>query len=134
MRTRLEGRWIWPHVALCESYAISLGDEQVTIRDEALFWGNEEVILVPAGEWRGRGVLQCSSFIDADDHFHDDLREADCDALLVLIRRLRATDPVEAVQSLVGQLNLEKYSLLHGKTFRLTVGPASGQHAVELVA
>jgi hypothetical protein len=134
IRTRLDGRWIWPHVSLCESYAISLGGEQVTIRDEALFWANEEVILVPAGEWHGRGVLQCSSFIDTDDHLHDDLRLADCDALLVLIRRLRATDPVEAVQSLVGQLNLEKYSLLHGKTFRLKVGPASGQHAVELVA
>jgi hypothetical protein len=135
VRTRLEGKWICPHVSLCESFEICLGDERVTISDEALFCGKQELIIVPAGEWRGRGALQCSSFIDPkDDHFHDDLQQADSDALLVLIGRLRATNPVEAVQSMVKQLNLEKYSLLHGKTFRLTVGPASGQHAVELVA
>ena len=134
VRTRLDGQWIWPEVSLCESYSIRLGDNVVTIRDEALFWADEDVILVPAGEWQARGVLQCSSFIDTDDHFRNDLQQADSDALRVLIRRLRATDPVEAVQSLVEQLNLEKYPLLHGRTFRLTVGPASGQHAVELVA
>ncbi len=49
------------------------------------------------------------------------------------VRRLRSVDPKDTLDSLLQELKLEKYPLLHGRTFRLTVGPVSLGHSVELV-
>ena len=49
-------------------------------------------------------------------------RKADRDALADLIRRLRSIDPVDTLTSLLDELHLGKYPLLHGKQFEVTVG------------
>jgi hypothetical protein len=51
----------------------------------------------------------------------------------VLIRRLRATDPTEALRSLIDELKLERYPSLHGHTFSVQVGSAQSAHEVRLV-
>ena len=72
------------------------------------------------------------------DERHDQFLDADCDAdrdaLADLIRRLRSVDPVQTLDSLLQDLRLGKYPLLHGKTFQLTVGVGvSPGHSIELV-
>jgi hypothetical protein len=48
--------------------------------------------------------------------------DADRDALADLIRRLRSVDPVQTLDSLLQELRLGRYPLLHGKAFQVTVG------------
>jgi hypothetical protein len=58
----------------------------------------------------------------------------DHDALADLIRRQRSGDPVQTVDSLLQDLRLGNYPLLHGKTFHLTVGVgAAPGHCIQLV-
>jgi hypothetical protein len=61
------------------------------------------------------------------------LAEADRAALTTLIRRLRAGDPTEALRSLLGELKLERYPSLHGRTFSVRVGRGHDAHDVQLV-
>ncbi|WP_238530035.1 hypothetical protein [Alicycliphilus denitrificans] len=63
-----------------------------------------------------------SDFVDGNDQYREDDAEADCMALADLIRRLRSTDPVAALSSLLSELGLGKYALLHGRRFEVTVG------------
>ena len=49
------------------------------------------------------------------------------------MRRLRSIDPKATLDSLLQELHLETYPLLHGKTFQLTVGRERDKHAVELI-
>ena len=49
------------------------------------------------------------------------------------IGRLRARDPTEALRSLLGELRLERYPCLQGRTFSLQVGAGRGTHEVWLV-
>ncbi|MCK7500617.1 MAG: hypothetical protein MZW92_68140 [Comamonadaceae bacterium] len=122
-----------PEVVICEAYRVRLGEETVEIRDEAVFLP-EGVIVVPAGEGSGAAVEQCSSFIDEHDHWHGEDRDADVRALQVLIRRLRACDPAEAMRSLILDLRLEDYPSLRGRTFALTVGAQPAGHEVHMLA
>ena len=46
---------------------------------------------------------------------------------------LRAQDPTEAMRALLGELRLENYPCLQGRTFSLLVGGEQGAHAVRLV-
>jgi hypothetical protein len=79
-------------------------------------------------------VRQFSSFTDEHDQFLDSDLDADRDALVDLIRRLRSGDPVQTLYSLLQDLQLGNYPLLHGKTFQLTVGVGSAPgHSIELV-
>ena len=137
VRASLEGQWIAPEVVLCQAYRISLNGEVAELRDEAMYCtgrrGGEDLILVPDGEVRGAAVEQCSSFLDEDDHWHSECVEADREALAVLIRRLRATDPTEALRLLIDELKLERYPSLHGHTFTVQVGSAQSAHEVRLV-
>lgn len=137
VRAPLPGQWIAPEVVLCTCYRIRLHGEVAEFTDEAMYWigqdGRDDLILVPDGEVQGVAVEQCSSFIDEDDHWHGAYAAADRDALAMLIRRLRAADPAEALQSLLRELRLERYPSLHGRTFRVEVGPAHGTHEVHLV-
>jgi hypothetical protein len=137
LRATLEGQWVAPEVVLCRCVRIRLNGEVAELTDEAMYWtshrGEEPLILVPDGEVSGAAVEQCSSFLDEDDHWHGEFAEADREALATLIRRLRATDPTEALRSLIGELKLERYPSLHGHTFSVQVGNGQGAHEVQLV-
>ena len=137
LRAALEGQWIAPEVVLCTCYRIRVNGEVAELNDEAMYWTGrhreEQLILVPDGEVRGSAVEQCSSFIDEDDHWHGDYAEADREALAMLIRRLRASDPTDALRSLIGELKLERYPSLHGHTFSVQVGNGQSAHEVRLL-
>jgi hypothetical protein len=138
LRTTLEGQWIAPDVVLCEAYRVGINGEVAELTDGAMYWtgrrGDEQLILVPDGELSGAAVEQCSTYLDDDDRWRGEFAEADREALVALIRRLRSSDPVEALRSLIGELKLEHYPSLHGHTFSLQVGGEESGHEVRLVA
>lgn len=119
-RTTLEGRWVWPLVILCDTVRVRVGEHEAIITDEGVCL--EDTILVPSGETSGEPVRQLSDFRDEHDYMRDDDMEADCNALADLIRRLRSTDPVSTLSSLLSELTLSRYPLLHGRRFEVTVG------------
>lgn len=119
-RATLEGRWVWPLVIVCQSVRIRVGEHEVDIVDEGVCHDGD--ILVPAGETTGEPVRQLSDFIDGSDRYRDDEMDADREALADLIRRLRSTNPVDTLTSLLDELHLGKYPLLHGRRFEVTVG------------
>jgi hypothetical protein len=132
MRTALEGRWVYPDVILCEAVRIRVGKDEAVIVDEGVC--HDGTLYIPAGESTGTPVQQLSSFTDEQDQFLDADCDADRDALADLIRRLRSVDPVQTLDSLLQDLRLGKYPLLHGKIFQLTVGVGvSPGHSIELV-
>jgi hypothetical protein len=132
VRTALEGRWVWPDVILCEAVRIRVGKDEAVIVDEGVC--HDGTLYIPAGESTGTPVQQLSSFTDEHDQFLDADCDADRDALADLIRRLRSVDPVQTLDSLLQDLRLGKYPLLHGKIFQLTVGVGvSPGHSIELM-
>ena len=132
LRTVLEGRWVWPSVILCEAVRIRVGPDEAVITAEGVC--HDGTVYIPAGERTGLPLLQLSSFTDEHEQYLDADRDADCDALADLIRRLRSIDPVQTFDSLLQDLRLGKYPLLHGRTFQVTVGGGSAPgHSVELV-
>ena len=90
-------------------------------------------ILVPPGESSGQAVRQVSDFIDEHEQWQENEQEHDENALADLIRLLRATDPLGALNSLLDDLHLERYPTLRGKTFRLKVGQAADERELALV-
>lgn len=133
VRAELEGRWVWPRVVLCEAVQIRIGDDAVEITDAGVC--HEGAIYIPAGETSGEPVRQLSSFVDEYDQFLDSDMHSDREALSDMIRRLRSVDPVQTLDSLLRELVLGKYPLLHGKAFQVTVGEGSMPgHSVALVA
>ncbi len=133
IRVQLEGRWVWPTVILCDSVILRSAKEVAEITDAGVC--HEDVIYIPTGETSGQPVRQASSFIDENDQFMSSDLEADRDALADLIRRLRSVDPVQTLDSLLQDLRLGKYPLLHGKTFEVTVGNGVAPgHSVALLA
>lgn len=138
VRSLLEGQWIAPDVVLCEAYRVAINGEVAELTDEAMYWtgrsGDEQLVLVPDGELRGAAVEQCSPYLDDDDRWRGEFAETDRLALAALIRRLRSSDPAEALRSLIGELKLEHYPSLHGHTFSLQVGGEENEHEVRLVA
>jgi hypothetical protein len=130
-RVTLEGRWIWPLVVLCDAVAITVGNEYVTVGAESVY--HDGTLFIPAGEWSGEPVRQASDFIDSNDQYLEDHCDADRDALADLIRRLRSADARATLDSLLQELKLEKYPLLHGKVFRVAIGHARGEHRVEVL-
>jgi len=133
VRVQLEGRWVWPTVILCESVVLRSGAELAEITDAGVC--HEDALYIPAGETTGEAVRQASSFIDEHDQFIASDLQADRDALADLIRCLRSIDPVQMLDSLLRELRLGRYPLLHGKAFQVTVGVgAAPGHSVALVA
>lgn len=130
-RSVLEGRWIWPDVVLCRAVRVHVGDESIDITDCGVF--HEGTLYIPDGEATGEPVRQVSDFTDENEQFLAADLDADREALADLIRRLRSVDPKDTLDSLLQELKLEKYPLLRGRTFRLTVGQVSHGHSVELV-
>jgi hypothetical protein len=130
VRSRLEGRWVWPDVVLCTAVRVSVGSDTVDISDAGVH--HDGVLFIPDGEWSGDAVRQASNFIDEHEQFMQSDLDADRDALADLIRRLRSVDPKDTLDSLIGELKLERYPVLHGRQFRLSVGAEPNGHAVEL--
>ena len=89
------------------------------------------------GHWLGL-LMVAALFVRKVNHYAAlgcDCYDADRDALADLIRRLRSVDPVQTLDSLLQELRLGKYPLLHGKAFQVTVGVgAAPGHSVALVA
>ena len=79
-------------------------------------------------------VQQCASYVDDNDRSYESDMHADMDALEHLIRRLRMTDPVEAMRSLLKDLQSNRYPCLHGQTFQVRIEQDADEHAVELIA
>jgi hypothetical protein len=133
VRAELDGQWIWAKVVLCAAYGIRWNGKDVRITDAALYWHEQQLIIVPQGESSGRAARQVSDFIDGNNQWRESEQEHDQDALADLIRLLRATDPLGALQSLLADLPLERYPTLRGKTFRLKVGQAADERELALV-
>jgi hypothetical protein len=137
VRATLHGQWVAAEVVLCEAYRVRIQDEVAEFGAHAMAWcgvhGDEDLIIVPDGEHGGAAVEQCSSYIDTDERWRGEFAAQDRDALSRLMRRLRAHDPTEAMRALIGELRLENYPCLQGRTFSLQVGGERGAHAVRLV-
>lgn len=129
-RTAFAGRWVWPDIVLCRAVHIRVEQHEAEVSDGAVC--HEGTVLVPAGECTGDAVRQLSSYIDDSDRYDGDDEDADRHALTDVIRRLRATDPASLFQSLLRELNLDRYPLLQGKRFE--VGIAAGGLANPVVA
>ena len=122
------GSWVSGEVVMCDAYTITVDGKVVEIADEATV--HEGRFLVPTGEHSGRSCLQMSDCMDE----YEDIHMEDIDALADFICRLRAVDPEQTVKGLIRNLNLEKYPVLRGKTFRLSVGTDQKDLVLELVA
>jgi hypothetical protein len=132
LRVTLEGRGVWPTVILCEAVRIRVGADSADISDAGVC--HEDVLYIPAGERSGEAVRQLSSFTDDNEQFRESDLDADREALADLIRRLRSADPVQTLDSLLQDLRLGTYPLLHGKAFQVTVGVGGAPgHSVALL-
>lgn len=132
LRTTLEGRWVWPTVILCEAVRVNVGDDEALITDAAVC--HDGSVYVPAGASSGTPVRQLSSFTDENDQFLEADCDADSEALVDLLFRLRSVDPVQTLDSLLQGLRLGRYPLLQGRAFRLSVGVGTAPgHAIELI-
>lgn len=119
-RTRLDGRAVWPVVVLCQAVRIQLGDSSVEIDDRGVC--HDGILFIPAGEHSGTAVQQLSSYVDEHEQFQEADLDADRSALADLVRHLRSSDPVRTLDALLQDLLLGRYPLLHGRSFRLSIG------------
>lgn len=126
-----EGRWMNAEVLLCAHVRIRIKDDVADIHEDG--FSHEDAIYVPAQEASGCAVDQACNFVDSRDRYHEGDRDADAEALADLIRLLRAVDPMETLQGMLTDLKLEKYPVLHGRTFRLTISRQHQTHVLELI-
>jgi len=119
-RTVLQGLWLWPTVVLCEAVHIRIGAETAEVFDAGV--GHASTLYIPSGEHLGQSLRQLSTYADENGQSLDHELGEDLQALAVLLRRLRAVDPLQTLESLLGELQLGRYPLLHGLTFQVTVG------------
>lgn len=131
MHARFNGLWVGADLVLCDAVQLRVGRDAVEISEDAVY--HDGVIFVPAGETTGAAVRQISAYEDTYDSFREYECDTDMDDLADLIRRLRSVDPHETLVSLLQPLRLEKYPVLHGKTFRVHVGQQAAAHSIELI-
>ncbi|MCK6392687.1 ATP-binding protein [Zoogloea sp.] len=130
--TSIETEWISAEVILCDEVSVRIGEDSVTLTDEGLY--HDGRFYIPNGEHSGLVVRQCASYVDGNDRSYESDMNADMDALEHLIRRLRMTNPVEAMRSLLKDLQSNRYPCLHGQTFQVRIEQDADEHAVELIA
>lgn len=130
LRTRFEGCWVHADIVLCDAVRLRVGEATVELCEDGVYHGG--TLFIPAGESSGQPVRQASTYVDEHDQFREYELDADRDALGDLIRRLRSIDPKNTLQSLLQSLKLEKYPVLHGRTFRLHV-IEQADHSIELI-
>ena len=130
LHARFEGNWINVGLVLCDMVRLRIGNEVMDVAEEGVYHGG--TLFIPAGETSGQSVRQASTYVDENDQFRDYELDADREALADLILCLRSIDPRNTLESLLQPLKLEKYPVLHGKTFRLHVTEQAA-HSVELI-
>lgn len=131
VESSIETEWISAEVILCDEVSVRIGDETVVLTDEGLY--HEGRFYIPNGEHTGHAVRQCASYVDEHDRLYESDRDADLDTLRHLIRRLRMTDPVEAMRSLLRDLRSNRYPCLQGQTFQVRIEQDAQEHSVELI-
>ncbi|WP_298435761.1 ATP-binding protein [Ottowia sp.] len=124
--------WIKAEVFLCDTVTVRLGDDAVTLMDEGLYHAG--TLYIPGGEFTGRVVRQCASYVDCRDRYCENDKDADMSALERLVCLLRMTDPVEAMRSLLRDSQSTRYPCLHGQSFHVRIEKDPNAHTVELVA
>jgi hypothetical protein len=129
-----DGRWVCCTVVLCQAYGIRVDGERVEIRTEAMACEDRGRVIVPAGECEGYVVRQLSDYIDSADRWREDDLEHDTGAMAQFITNLRSVDAHRTLQSLIAGLGLERYPLLQGKSFRVTIGSSQSRQAIEVLA
>jgi hypothetical protein len=134
VRAEFDGQWISPTVVLCRAYTLELAGDSVEIESDAMYWQQTGLLVVPVGENTGHAVRQVSNYMGEFDHFEEGYLDADIDALAHLIRLLRATDPCQALVSMLAHLRVHEYPCLRGRAFTLKVPTQPGSLSVELVA
>jgi len=127
----IETDWVRAKIALCDEITVRLDDDAATLRDEGLY--HEGVLYIPSGENSGRAVQQYATYVDRSDWHHKASMDADMAALEHLVRRLRMTDPVEAMRSLLRDVQSTRYPCLHGLSFHVRIDRSEDSHAVELI-
>lgn len=129
---QLEGRVVSANVVLCRAVRIRVGQEEAEVDDAGLAHGGQ--LLVPAGECSGEPVRQCSDFLDDCERYQEGDMQADREALAALIQHLRSTDAQATLSALLATMKLDRYPLLHGCSFEVTVGQGAAPGcSVELV-
>lgn len=129
---QLEGRVVRTRVVLCRAVHIQIGQEEAEVEDVGVC--HAEQLLVPDGECSGEPVRQLSDFLDDCDRYQDGAMQADRDALAALIQHLRSTDAQATLSALLTGMKLDRYPLLHGCSFEVTVGMGAAPGcSVELV-
>lgn len=126
-----DGEWVWGKVLLCDSYTVTVNGESAEIVDDATVCDGR--IFVPKGDHSGQVCLQMSNYMD-DNHWQEAIQCADIYSFATFVRRLRAVDPEQTIREMLQELGLEKYPVLQGKSFHLTVGDAPEKVTLELVA
>jgi hypothetical protein len=129
-----DGRWVSCTVVLCEAYGVCVEGERVEICAEAVACEDGGRVIVPAGECEGYVVRQLSDYIDSTDRWREDDLEHDTDAMAQFITNLRSVDAHRTLLSLIAGLGLERYPLLQGKSFRVTIGGDRSRQAVEVLS
>jgi hypothetical protein len=131
-QAQLEGRVVRARVVLCRAVRIRVGQEEAEIEDAGVC--HAEQLLLPAGECSGEPVRQLSDFLDDCDRYQDGAMQADREALAALIQNLRSTDAQATLSALLATMKLDRYPLLHGCSFEISVGNGSASGcSVELV-
>lgn len=129
--SEFNGSWVSGKVVICDAYTISVDGNTVEITDAATF--SNDRFLVPKNEHNGRVCLQVTNFVE-DGHWVEGIQYLDIDNLTAFIRKLRAVDPEKTFRAMLCEMGLDKYPVLHGKTFRLSVGVDPESLELELVA
>ncbi len=130
LRTTFRGRRIEVSVLTCEAVEIRLGGDRVVIRDDAVYRPVDNTLLVPEGEFTGKGVRQVSSYIDGNGEWCETEERADCSALADAIALLRSPNPAGALLRLIAEAQPERYPSLRGKRFTVEVGDTPHEHRV----
>ncbi len=128
----LQGNGVSAQVVLCDEISVQMGEVRARLTDEGLF--HDGTLYIPAGEHSGRAVRQVDSYMDEHGRFHDNDLKADMAALEQLIRRLRMSNPEEAMRSLLTDARSDCYPLLRGLRFQVQIADEHGGHSVNLIS
>jgi hypothetical protein len=130
LRTTFRGRRIEIGMLTCEAVEIRVGGDRVVICDDAVYRPVDNTLLVPEGEFTGKGVRQVSSYVDGNGDWCEADERADSSALAEAIALLRSPDPAGALLRLIAEARPERYPSLRGKRFTVEVGDTPQEHRV----
>lgn len=130
---RFEGLCFSACVCLCEAVELRYDGEAVRVGDEALV--HDGVIFYPHGCSDGAVVRQVRDYTTVDDRIDETACEGDARELERFVRVLRCGgDPSKLLRCLLNDVPLDRHASLLGRTFRVSLGAAADEVAVELQA